>query len=167
MIKSEGTAAVMVTHDRSEALGLSDRVGVLEQVNGEVPQLVQMDRPETLFWQPKTSGVARLTGESIICDCYATGLRGETEFGEVELTDEHHGKVSILMRPQSLRWATTFSGGFRVRQLYFTGPGYHVEVESVTGLRFVLNDVVSPPEIDTELSIEPTRPVVVLSRRLD
>ena len=163
MIKREGTAAIMVTHDRSEALGLSDRVGVLEQVGDEPPTLVQLDTPEALFWSPLTKGVARLTGESIICDCYANGRRGETIFGDVILPDEYTGKVSVMIRPQSLRWAATFAGGFRVRQSYFVGPGYHVEVESVSGLRFILNDVITPPDVDTELSIETTKPVVVLS----
>ena len=104
-----------------------------------------------------------MTGESIICDCIAHGRIGETVFGEVRLADEYSGTVSVMVRPQSLRWTATFSGGFRVRQAYFVGPGYNVEVESISGLRFMLNDVLTPPEVDTELNIETTKPVVVLS----
>ena len=163
MIQAEGTAAIMVTHDRSEALGLSDRVGVLDNGQGaEGAKLVQIGTPEDVFWHPRSLAVARLTGDSVLCECQANGRRGETVFGEVELTSEHFGLVQVLIRPQCLRWAATFAGEFRVLSQYFTGPGYQVEVESSTGLKCTLNNVMTPPPPETELTLEVTKPVVVL-----
>ena len=164
MIEREGTAAIMVTHDRSEAMGLSQRVGILETFDDAVARLSQIDTPERLFWSPVTAGVARLTGDCIICECFANGTSGDTIFGRVRLNTEHFGDIRVMIRPQTLRWSTTFSGSFRVLSAYFEGPGYHLEIESVNGVRFTLNDVLDPPAVGTDLNIETTRDVVAFTQ---
>jgi molybdopterin-binding protein len=52
-----GTTAVLVTHDRDEALALGDRVGVL--MDGH---LLQLDRPEAVFSAPINEQVAAFVG---------------------------------------------------------------------------------------------------------
>ena len=52
-----GLTVVYVTHDRSEAFELADRIAVLDR-----GQLVQLDTPEILDAQPATAHVAQLLG---------------------------------------------------------------------------------------------------------
>ena len=47
-LEAAGATAVLVTHDQAEALSLGQQVGVLRR-----GVLVQMDRPETLYAQPR------------------------------------------------------------------------------------------------------------------
>jgi putative spermidine/putrescine transport system ATP-binding protein len=53
--RSTGCSVVYVTHDRDEALALSDRIAVFH-----AGRLVGLDRPERLYAEPPTSYVARL-----------------------------------------------------------------------------------------------------------
>ena len=57
LINRLGLTVVYVTHDRSEAFELADRIAVLDR-----GQLVQLDTPEILDAQPATAHVAQLLG---------------------------------------------------------------------------------------------------------
>ena len=57
LINRLGLTVVYVTHDRSEAFELADRIAVLDS-----GQLVQLDTPEILDAQPATAHVAQLLG---------------------------------------------------------------------------------------------------------
>lgn len=67
-----GITAIYVTHDQHEALGLSDRIGVLRQ--GRITQLAA---PETLFHRPNSLYSARLTGAVNSLDVVAEGWDGD------------------------------------------------------------------------------------------
>lgn len=62
-----GTAFIFVTHDRAEALTLSDRIAVLRH-----GRIVQVGTPQTLYQTPETAFVAAFIG-----DCNL--LRGELQ----------------------------------------------------------------------------------------
>lgn len=65
LLRELGVAAIWVTHDRREALGLADRVAVLgESEPGQPTRLLQLDRPEVVYARPANREVARLTGEA-------------------------------------------------------------------------------------------------------
>jgi len=57
LINRLGLTVVYVTHDRSEAFELADRIAVLDR-----GQVVQLDTPEILDAQPATAHVAQLLG---------------------------------------------------------------------------------------------------------
>lgn len=57
LIRGLGLTAVYVTHDRTEAFALADRIAVLE-----AGALVQVDEPEILEARPATPHVAKLLG---------------------------------------------------------------------------------------------------------
>ena len=57
LINRLGLTVVYVTHDRSEAFELADRIAVLDS-----GQLVQLDTPEILDAEPATAHVAQLLG---------------------------------------------------------------------------------------------------------
>jgi spermidine/putrescine transport system ATP-binding protein len=59
-----GKTFLLVTHDQSEALAVSDVVGVLDK-----GRIVQFGPPETLYLQPATHFVAEFLGENNILRC--------------------------------------------------------------------------------------------------
>ncbi|SEA30548.1 ABC transporter ATP-binding protein [Microbulbifer marinus] len=63
ILREEGTAAVIVTHDRSEAFVAGDKLGVL---SGGLLQ--QWDTPETTYRRPATAAVARIVGDGTLLE---------------------------------------------------------------------------------------------------
>ncbi len=77
ILRSQRTAAVLVTHDREEAFAIADRVGVM--IHG---QLLQIDTPDRVYHFPASPEVAALTGPCDFVDGRARGDGGvETELG--------------------------------------------------------------------------------------
>jgi tungstate transport system ATP-binding protein len=64
ILREERTTAVLVTHDRGEAMALGDRVGVL--MDG---RLLQVDGAAQIFRAPATEEIARFVGVETILDC--------------------------------------------------------------------------------------------------
>jgi ABC-type Fe3+/spermidine/putrescine transport system ATPase subunit len=64
ILREERTTAVLVTHDRGEAMALGDRVGVL--MDG---RLLQLDDAAQVFRAPATEEIARFVGVETILDC--------------------------------------------------------------------------------------------------
>ncbi len=98
-------SALHVTHDPEEAFQLGTRIGVLE-----MGRLVQWDRPETLYRQPATRNVARLTGPCGIVgvDCVESdgreaNIRWMDQVVRVPAhPDVRPGACSLLLRPDAL-----------------------------------------------------------------
>ncbi len=65
ILREERTTTVLVTHDRTEAMALGDRVGVL--VDG---RLLQVDEAAQVFRSPASEEVARFVGIETILDCH-------------------------------------------------------------------------------------------------
>jgi len=63
ILREERTTAVLVTHDRSEAMVLADRVGVL--MGG---RLLQIDEADVVFRAPASEDIARFVGVETILD---------------------------------------------------------------------------------------------------
>ncbi len=58
IIKELNIGALMVTHNRLEALNMSDRIAIL---NGGI--IEQIDTPKNIYYKPKTKHVAKFIGE--------------------------------------------------------------------------------------------------------
>lgn len=71
LFRETGVSTLLVTHDRSEALALGHRLGVL--IDG---RLLQVDRPETLLMAPASEEVARFVGLESILPGRVVGDRG-------------------------------------------------------------------------------------------
>lgn len=83
IIKQQGIAAVVVTHDQEEAFVISDAVGIL--ANG---RLQQWGSAEALYYNPQSIEIARFVGDGDLID--ATLLaenRVETELGVLEFAE--------------------------------------------------------------------------------
>ncbi len=116
LVQEEGCAAVLVTHDRVDALALADRVAVLlpTERGGAIAAL---DRPDALWLRPPSPEVARVV-------CAGTLV-------EVPAVLEALGLDSgcpCWCRPDQLQWRPT-PGSARVQSCRFAGP--HWEVDAV------------------------------------
>ena len=100
ILRAAGATGLLVTHDRSEALEIGDRVGVMRA--GRIEQLTT---PDELYLRPINRFVAEFVGEANL-------LRGEARHGEVitlvgrfratagSLPDG--ARADVLLRPEQL-----------------------------------------------------------------
>jgi iron(III) transport system ATP-binding protein len=161
VLKHEGAAAVMVTHDGADALSLADQIAILEVKDGRPARLSQIGTPEDVYWQPHTETVARLTGRSLILECTAHGDTAESPMGILPIDRPCEGSIRIMIRPDTIRWAHGDDEPFEVEDVYFCGPGYAVAVRCGEH-RFELLNVIEPPTVGMPLRFTLTRPAVVL-----
>lgn len=128
------TGAMLVTHDREEALGLADRVVVLGPPEPGAPsRLLQWGTPEAVYHQPATAAVARLTGDAAFLHGDGRGDRAETALGVVALSAPAEGPVTVVVRPEQLRFSPEADGVARVRRRRFQGARYHLDLHSPAG----------------------------------
>jgi ABC-type Fe3+/spermidine/putrescine transport system ATPase subunit len=104
--RQTGGTFVFVTHDQSEALGLADRIAVME--TGHV---VQEGGPEEIYARPATRFVSTFIGEANV-------LTGRRERGRVILDSGPafvdgaglDGAVVAVIRPEAIRVAEAAAG---------------------------------------------------------
>lgn len=103
ILKAQGIAAIMVTHDQEEAFAISDQLGILAQ-----GQLQQWGTPTELYYRPVNPLVAGFVGkgELFLGECLdATTVR--TELGTIEFAEPFGAEVgkplSLFIRPGDIR----------------------------------------------------------------
>lgn len=125
ILKQQGTTAILVTHDRSEAFNVADEIGVMA-----AGKLQQWGEPQALYRQPANPAVARF-----ICDgkfipgTVTTAGTAESQFGELIFTGHENfaagTDIQLLIRPWEVVPAAnledTFSQRATVRQQQFHG----------------------------------------------
>lgn len=99
ILKNTGTTAIFVTHDREEALAISDRVAVMR--SGAIEQ---MGTPEEIYQAPISRFVAGFVTEANFLTARRIGQKWETEVGCFEILDSDldSGMNSELLRDGDL-----------------------------------------------------------------
>lgn len=128
--KELGMTTVLVTHDKEEALSLSDRVALM--CAGEI---VQCDVPEVVYHHPSSRFVADYFGGSV----YLHGQVREQVFFSAEVScpvDIPNGSYAMLLRPHALH--TDRPGGYRltVTEMHFCGAMTRVVFHTPEGVRW-------------------------------
>ena len=95
-------SALLVTHERTEALGLASRVMILDQ-EGDVEgaTAVQVGSPEDVYARPATRGVAAMTGPYNLITGTGAGHVAETVLGTIPLGRAHTGPCEVVVRPEN------------------------------------------------------------------
>ncbi|MGB0467821.1 MAG: ABC transporter ATP-binding protein [Pontibacterium sp.] len=120
ILKQQGIAAIVVTHDQQEAFAIGDKVGILAE--GE---LQQWGTPQALYHQPANAMVAGFVGkgELFAAHCLSEG-RVETELGVLEFAEpccalpgQH---LELFIRPADLK-PVPGGAGATVKAIEFLG----------------------------------------------
>lgn len=99
VLKSGGTATLMVTHDPEEAMFMADRIAVMRK-----GRLVQVGTPSDLYFRPADAFVAAFFGEVNRLTGRAVGRIVPTPFGPLAADGHAEGAaVEVLIRPEGLR----------------------------------------------------------------
>ena len=122
-------AAILVTHDREEAMSMADRIAVMQE-----GRIAQMGTPQDLYNQPVSAFVAGIIGD-------VNQFTGSIEQGRLHiqgqilsLPDEaamQSGPVKALVRPEKIRLEPQRPGGMNgpVKSQSFLGDHYQYQVE--------------------------------------
>ncbi|MDP9379704.1 MAG: ABC transporter ATP-binding protein [Chloroflexota bacterium] len=117
ILRREGAAAILVTHDQAEAFAMADRVAVLN-----AGRLEQVATPTELYHAPSTRFVAQFLGFADFLPARITDERLATDVGELPnpgLPIRQH--ADILLRPEDIALVADPSGCAEVVGREFRG----------------------------------------------
>lgn len=146
-----GLTVVHVTHDRSEALALADRVAVLDS-----GRIQQVGTPEELLTRPASAFVAEFLSDATIVEgtVDATGfaaIQHPLHFPIDSATQSIRGAVSAAIMPADVDVRPDPDGDATVRSALFLRNGSDIVVDwhgmtiraQTVGVRFVVGERVS------------------------
>lgn len=126
-LAAAGATALLVTHDRAEALALADQVAVMRD-----GVIAQVDAPGAIYRDPVNPGVAALVGDAVLLDGRREGAgRVACALGVLPLRSDvpDAAAVRVLVRPEQLVVGRDGAGvPARVRTREFRGPDLTVEL---------------------------------------
>lgn len=127
---------ILVTHDKKEALSLSDKVALM--INGE---LVQYDTPEKVYQQPKDKRVTDYFGECIYTEgiiknkrLFMEKIDSETFASEDYIFDREDGAYLVVIRPSMVEVKPDINGGWKAARKEFLGEKYAAELKNEHGI---------------------------------
>jgi putative spermidine/putrescine transport system ATP-binding protein len=151
-----GTTTVLVTHDQSEAMALSNRIVVMNEGRVE-----QVGTPEEVYGHPATSFVASFLGKTNIfageavaaSPGSAVSVGGETHTVAIELPT---GPVHVQVRPERLRFSMNGHGLHgHVASRFFQGTSWLYQIDTAAGAAVVIapNDGSGAPQEGAEVKL--------------
>ena len=139
-LKNElGITFIYVTHDQEEALTMSDTIVVMNQ-----GYIQQIGTPESIYNEPENAFVADFIGESNIIDGIMLADRlvsiGGQKFACVDEGFAANEPVDVVIRPEDVELGPPEGGQTTgvVTSIIFKGVHYEIQVESVIGIRFMV-----------------------------
>ena len=133
IFRTLGSTAILVTHDRQEALTLSDRVAVMN-----AGRIQQVGTPEQIYHHPSTRFVASFVGP-------AHFLPGEVRAGQVvtELgafpydgpVGQDPSQADVLIRPEEIEIVAVPRGRATIVSHEFHGPDVSYQIQLDSGLQ--------------------------------
>ncbi|RLL62469.1 ABC transporter ATP-binding protein [Paenirhodobacter hankyongi] len=136
-----GTTFVMVTHDQTEALSISDRIAVMQ--GGEIEQIAS---PAELYDRPATRFVAGFIGTmNLLPGKVSADGRLEVPGSSLPMPAEAHGfgagsAVVLGLRPEDLELSTAAAGiPIRVENVVFHGRSLRVIGRVSSGEEMILD----------------------------
>lgn len=116
LVRNEKTACLFVTHDSTDALSISCRIGILQD-----GQLVQMGVPMEVYRRPYNAYVAQMTGPANLIRAKYLPLMG--------IIHAYPPNALACVRPEHIRLTDRGRFGGTIRNVFFKGAFTEVEVE--------------------------------------
>ena len=104
ILKEIGTSGIFVTHDREEALSISDQVGVMRGGT-----LEQLGTPEEIYTHPASRFVAEFVTQANFLPAHRRGQLWETEVGAFEVFGGGMGNGEIKSNLNTQSYPTVIS----------------------------------------------------------
>lgn len=154
ILKTSGISAIFVTHDREEALCISDWIGVMRQ-----GQLEQWGTPETLYNQPATRFVAEFVTQANFIPARRKEQGWETEVGWFKAPSFESLTVGELaIREEDLSIQPDDHGSVVIRDRQFLGRDYRYRLLTPSGRELrAITTTFNPLPVGTkvQLAIDP------------
>ena len=116
LVRNEKTACLFVTHDSTDALSISHRIGILQD-----GQLIQVGAPMDVYRRPYNAYAAQMTGPANLIRAKHLPLMG--------IIHAYHPNALACVRPENIRLSDRGRFGGTVRNVFFKGAYLEVEVE--------------------------------------
>ncbi len=142
MFRATGTAALLVTHDQTEALSWADHVAVMRD-----GRLVQHAVPETLYRTPVDTGVAAFVGEAVLLPARCHDGVADCVLGRLPLRADGPGvtgTATVMVRPEQLVCAAPDTSPLTAEVSACTYYGHDAEVR----LRLLNEEVAGAAEAE-------------------
>ncbi len=139
MLRAAGVTAVLVTHDRSEALSLADQVAVMRDGSHRAGR-----RAAALYLRPVDEGVARFAGDATVLDVEVAGSGATSAVGVLPVAPGSPvtaGSGRAVIRPEQVAVRAADAAGpssppnGRVRAVEYYGHDARVDVDLLIGER--------------------------------
>ena len=148
-----GVTAILVTHDREEAMVMADRVVILDQ-----GKIAQIGSPEEVYQRPATPYVASFMGAENIIDCEAAAEHGDGTLclrvpaaPQATVRFAGEGSLSVPAGPVQVHFRSEMAalgalGSPRenslqipgtIAQASYLGGGYRCEIKTACGAFFI------------------------------
>lgn len=125
--RQEKLTTIMVTHDKAEAMKLSDRIALMR--DGKV---LQYDTPERMFHYPANQSVADYMGQTNYIRGIVKNGRFISEPVEHE-TDRMDGEYELMIRPSSIKLSLENGCKYQIREVLFEGETAEIHLEAKDG----------------------------------
>jgi len=156
ILKNQGVAAILVTHDQSEAITLSERVLLMK--NGK---LIQSGTPVEIYRYPKTLWASSFVGEVNHIPTFWKGNSLNSPLGRINVPIDIGKNTRVLMvRPEDFNIKSETDGNFNgiIKTVEFSGPKQTIVVELKSGERVQVSE--SP-----HFLLSPNDPVKITANR--
>jgi len=156
ILKHQGVASILVTHDQVEAITLSERVLLMK--NGK---LLQSGTPVEIYQYPQTLWASSFVGEANQLPAVWNNNSLNSPLGLINVPVEIGKKTRILMiRPEDFNIEENTDGSFNgvVKTVEFSGPKKTIGVELKSGEKVHISE--SP-----HASWSPNDPVQIKAKR--
>jgi len=124
--------SVFVTHDQEEALGVADRVVVMDR-----GRIEQTGTPEDVYERPSTPFVHEFIGESIVVPVIVDGgaIHYEGEAVALDAQGAATGAARLFVRPYEMAIVPVGEAAFKgtVRRVHGIGPRRRLEIALAPG----------------------------------
>jgi iron(III) transport system ATP-binding protein len=132
ILKAAGTSAIFVTHDREEALAISDRIAVMRQ-----GKLEQIGTPEEIYTQPASRFVAEFVTQANFIPAQKIERVWETEIGKISLTPNQNpancDRGELMLRQEDLAIALDENSAIVITARQFLGREYYYTLSTPSG----------------------------------